>query len=45
MKLKNYAKIDAQRIFFMKSCLNGDCDDFAVLICSIILAVGGEDKN
>lgn len=28
----------------LKNGLNGDCDDFAVLVCSMLLAVGGEAR-
>lgn len=28
----------------LKNGLNGDCDDFAILVCSMILAVGGEAR-
>lgn len=28
----------------LKNGLNGDCDDFAVLICSMILSIGGEAR-
>ena len=28
----------------LKNGLNGDCDDFAILMCSMILAVGGEAR-
>jgi transglutaminase-like putative cysteine protease len=28
----------------LKNGLNGDCDDFAILLCSAILAVGGEAR-
>ena len=28
----------------LKNGLNGDCDDFAILVCSMILAIGGESR-
>lgn len=28
----------------LKNGLNGDCDDFAILVCSMILSVGGEAR-
>jgi len=28
----------------LKNGLNGDCDDFAILMCSLVLAVGGEAR-
>jgi len=28
----------------LKNGLNGDCDDFAILVCSMILAIGGEAR-
>ena len=28
----------------LKNGLNGDCDDFAILLCSMILAIGGEAR-
>lgn len=28
----------------LKNGLNGDCDDFAILICSMILSIGGEAR-
>ena len=28
----------------LKNGLNGDCDDFAILLCSMIIAVGGEAR-
>ena len=28
----------------LRNGLNGDCDDFAILICSMVLAVGGEAR-
>ena len=28
----------------IKNGLNGDCDDFAILICSMILSIGGETR-
>ncbi|HBX51671.1 MAG: hypothetical protein A2W98_05780 [Bacteroidetes bacterium GWF2_33_38] len=28
----------------LKNGLNGDCDDFAVLICSMVLSIGGEAR-
>jgi transglutaminase-like putative cysteine protease len=45
-----YVDDPPQREFYSKASstldngLNGDCDDFAILICSMILAIGGEAR-